>query len=139
MLIIKSSKVVHILDLKMSCSSLPLDWAMSAMQCKVSFLSDNVRIITFAMYLYARKEDKLRAMSSRPGQVGHLQARKAFCIYFVQHGHARSEEELHGMFSKFGPVARLVLPPSHALALVDFNEPQDARAAFKVRPHVIYY
>ncbi len=37
------------------------------------------------------------------------------------------------MFSRCGPVARLVLPPSHALALVEYNEPQDARAAFKVR------
>ena len=37
------------------------------------------------------------------------------------------------LFGRSGPVSRLVLPPSHALALIEYCEPQDARAAFKVR------
>jgi hypothetical protein len=43
-----------------------------------------------------------------------------------------SEEELVELFGRCGPIARLVLPPSHTLALVEFTEPQDARMAFKV-------
>eukprot|EP00967_Tisochrysis_lutea_P007301 scaffold8684_cov20-Tisochrysis_lutea.AAC.1 len=49
-----------------------------------------------------------------------------------------SEEELHAMFSRCGPLARLVLPPSHALALVEYNEPQDARSAFKALAYKKY-
>ncbi|GFH10734.1 uncharacterized protein HaLaN_06100 [Haematococcus lacustris] len=42
-----------------------------------------------------------------------------------------SEEEVRALFSRSGPLSRVVLPPSHTLALVEFCEPQDARAAFK--------
>lgn len=41
------------------------------------------------------------------------------------------EAELLDLFSRSGPVARLVLPPARALALVEFTEPQDARGAFR--------
>ena len=34
-------------------------------------------------------------------------------------------------FGKFGAVARLVLPPTRTLALVEFSEAADARRAFK--------
>lgn len=34
-------------------------------------------------------------------------------------------------FSKFGGVVRLVLPPSHTVALVELPTPQEARAAFR--------
>ncbi|KAL6761447.1 hypothetical protein V8C86DRAFT_3131565 [Haematococcus lacustris] len=42
-----------------------------------------------------------------------------------------TEEEVRALFSRSGPLSRVVLPPSHTLALVEFCEPQDARAAFK--------
>ncbi len=35
------------------------------------------------------------------------------------------------MFGKFGAIARLVLPPTCTLALVEFSEAADARRAFK--------
>ena len=41
------------------------------------------------------------------------------------------EDELAAMFGRCGPLARLVLPPARALAVVEFSEPQDARAAFR--------
>lgn len=52
-------------------------------------------------------------------------------LHHIQH--ARSEDALSALFERVGPVARLVLPPSRGLALVEFCEPQDARSAFKVR------
>jgi multiple RNA-binding domain-containing protein 1 len=41
------------------------------------------------------------------------------------------DSELTALFSAYGQVARMVLPPTKTLALVEFVEPQDARAAFK--------
>ncbi|GIL52539.1 hypothetical protein Vafri_8379 [Volvox africanus] len=41
------------------------------------------------------------------------------------------EDELAELFGRCGPLARLVLPPARALALVEFTEAQDARAAFR--------
>ncbi|BDA49748.1 Multiple RNA-binding domain-containing protein 1 [Coccomyxa sp. Obi] len=42
-----------------------------------------------------------------------------------------TETELGETFGKFGAIARLVLPPTRTLALVDFSEAADARRAFK--------
>jgi multiple RNA-binding domain-containing protein 1 len=41
-----------------------------------------------------------------------------------------SEEELAALFAAHGPLARLVLPPARALALVEFDAPGDARRAY---------
>ncbi|GLI68102.1 hypothetical protein VaNZ11_012428 [Volvox africanus] len=41
------------------------------------------------------------------------------------------EDELAELFGRCGLLARLVLPPARALALVEFTEAQDARAAFR--------
>ncbi len=35
------------------------------------------------------------------------------------------------LFGRFGDIARLVLPPTRVLALVEFLEPSDARSAFR--------
>ena len=40
-------------------------------------------------------------------------------------------EELRTLFGKFGGIARIVLPPSHTMALVEMNLVQEARAAFR--------
>ena len=40
------------------------------------------------------------------------------------------EDELSELFGKFGLLARIVLPPTHTLALIEFVEGQDARKAF---------
>ncbi|CAL8464375.1 g3910 [Coccomyxa elongata] len=42
-----------------------------------------------------------------------------------------TEAELQETFGKFGAIARLVLPPTRTLALVEFSEAADARRAFK--------
>lgn len=56
---------------------------------------------------------------------------KGSLICLLCHPPAYSEDELRELFGRSGPLARLVLPPSHALALVEYCEPQDARTAFK--------
>jgi multiple RNA-binding domain-containing protein 1 len=46
--------------------------------------------------------------------------------------YSSNEEELLSMFeTNGGPVARFILPPTHTLAVVEFEEPGDARKAFK--------
>lgn len=42
-----------------------------------------------------------------------------------------AEEDLSEMFGRVGGLARLVLPPTRTLALIEYLEPQDARAAFR--------
>ncbi|KAL6058709.1 Multiple RNA-binding domain-containing protein 1 [Balamuthia mandrillaris] len=42
-----------------------------------------------------------------------------------------SNDELHALFSKYGTLARIVLPPSKAIAVVEFLESSEARKAFK--------
>ncbi|GAX79039.1 hypothetical protein CEUSTIGMA_g6479.t1 [Chlamydomonas eustigma] len=49
-----------------------------------------------------------------------------------------TEEELEELFGRCGVVARLVLPPSHTLALIEYTEPQDARTAFKALAYKKY-
>lgn len=40
-------------------------------------------------------------------------------------------EELQELFSKFGTVSRYILPPSGLIALVEFENPGEAKNAFK--------
>ena len=44
--------------------------------------------------------------------------------------HDTNEIELESMFARFGSIDRFLIPPSKALALVDFVEPSEARQAF---------
>lgn len=41
------------------------------------------------------------------------------------------EEELADIFGKFGTLGRIVLPPARTIALVEFLEPNEAKAAFR--------
>ena len=45
--------------------------------------------------------------------------------------HELVEEELESMFNKFGTVTSFLIPQSRTVALIDFDQPADARAAFK--------
>ncbi|RKO84594.1 hypothetical protein BDK51DRAFT_15034, partial [Blyttiomyces helicus] len=45
--------------------------------------------------------------------------------------HKTEEEELQELFGKFGSLGRVVLPPARTIALVEFLEPNEAKAAFK--------
>ncbi|GLC70759.1 hypothetical protein PLESTF_001030300 [Pleodorina starrii] len=53
--------------------------------------------------------------------------------------YSADEDELAELFGRCGPIARLVLPPARALALVEFTEPQDARAAFRSLAYKKYH
>ncbi|GIM08321.1 hypothetical protein Vretimale_12361 [Volvox reticuliferus] len=53
--------------------------------------------------------------------------------------YSADEDELAELFGRCGPLARLVLPPARALALVEFTEPQDARAAFRSLAYKKYH
>jgi multiple RNA-binding domain-containing protein 1 len=41
------------------------------------------------------------------------------------------EEDITTLFEKFGELGRVVFPPSRTIALVEFTEPNEAKAAFK--------
>ncbi|RKP05986.1 hypothetical protein THASP1DRAFT_19051, partial [Thamnocephalis sphaerospora] len=45
--------------------------------------------------------------------------------------HGTTEEQLRGMFGKFGEIGRVIVPPAQTIAVVEFLEPTEARAAFK--------
>ncbi|XP_055939944.1 probable RNA-binding protein 19 [Argiope bruennichi] len=53
-------------------------------------------------------------------------------VIVVKHLPAKtSSEELNELFSKFGTLSRVILPPSGLIALVEFENPQEAKNAFK--------
>ena len=40
------------------------------------------------------------------------------------------EEELHEVFSKYGTVMRVLMPPYGSTAIIEFQEPSEAKRAF---------
>ena len=59
------------------------------------------------------------------------QARSSTTLLVKNLPHSVIPEELEDMFSKFGSISSFLVPPSKTLALVDFYEPTEARAAYK--------
>lgn len=58
--------------------------------------------------------------------------KRSDCVLIVKNlPYTLDEDELKSMFSSIGPVLRWVLPPSHALAIVEFSSSHDATNAFK--------
>ncbi|KAH3732884.1 sel1 repeat family protein [Pelomyxa schiedti] len=47
--------------------------------------------------------------------------------------------ELQSMFEKYGGISRVLVPPSKALAVVEYNAPTDARTAFKSLAYTRYH
>ncbi|KAG2501693.1 hypothetical protein HYH03_000195 [Edaphochlamys debaryana] len=66
-------------------------------------------------------------------------ARSATALLVKNLPFSADEEELAAMFGRCGPVARLVLPPAKAMAVVEFTEPQDARSAFRSLAYKKYH
>ncbi|KAF8792023.1 putative RNA-binding protein 19 like protein [Argiope bruennichi] len=59
-------------------------------------------------------------------------AERSKTVIVVKHLPAKtSSEELNELFSKFGTLSRVILPPSGLIALVEFENPQEAKNAFK--------
>lgn len=53
-------------------------------------------------------------------------------VIIVKHLPAKTtSEELNEMFSQHGTVSRIILPPSGLVALVEFQDPTEAKNAFK--------
>eukprot|EP00051_Salpingoeca_urceolata_P001961 m.45608 g.45608 ORF g.45608 m.45608 type:complete len:1034 (+) comp11795_c0_seq3:145-3246(+) len=42
-----------------------------------------------------------------------------------------TEQDIRTLFGKYGALGRVVLPPSHTMALIEFDEPSEARSAFR--------
>eukprot|EP00889_Picochlorum_renovo_P007719 jgi/Picre1/34749/NNA_002215.t1 len=58
--------------------------------------------------------------------------KRSDCVLIVKNlPYTLDEDELKAMFSNIGPILRWVLPPSHALAIVEFSSSHDASNAFK--------
>jgi len=58
-------------------------------------------------------------------------ARSSTCLLVKNLPYAVTAEELSDMFEAMGALARLVLPPTRTLALVEYLEAQDAKRAFR--------
>lgn len=59
------------------------------------------------------------------------EARSSTTLLVKNLPHSVVPEELEDMFSKFGSISAFLIPPSKTLAVVDFVEPSEARAAYK--------
>lgn len=71
------------------------------------------------------------AAASGKASASHAVHRSPVCLLVKNLPYTASQEDLTELFGASGPLARLVLPPTKTLALVEFSEPQDARRAFK--------
>lgn len=59
-------------------------------------------------------------------------AERSKTVIIVKHLPAKStSEELNELFSKYGSILRIVMPPSGLVALVEFQDPTEAKEAFK--------
>ncbi len=67
------------------------------------------------------------AAASGKASATHAVQRSPVCLLVKNLPYTASEEDLTELFGASGPLARLVLPPTKTLALVEFSEPQDAR------------
>ena len=73
--------------------------------------------------------DVLESAAAAGGKASHTHSvqRSPVCLLIKNLPFSASEEDLMELFGGSGPIARLVLPPTKTLALVEFTEPQDAR------------
>lgn len=71
----------------------------------------------------------LEGAAAASGKASATQAvqRSAVCLIVKNLPYSTSEEDLVELFGGSGQLARLVLPPTRTLALVEYTEPQDAR------------
>lgn len=71
----------------------------------------------------------LEGAAAASGKASSTQSvhRSPVCLIVKNLPYSTSEEDLVELFGGSGPLARLVLPPTRTLALVEYTEPQDAR------------
>ncbi|KAL3138544.1 hypothetical protein ABBQ32_006320 [Trebouxia sp. C0010 RCD-2024] len=71
----------------------------------------------------------LEGAAAASGKASSTQAlqRSPVCLIVKNLPYSTSEEDLFELFGGSGQLARLVLPPTRTLALVEYTEPQDAR------------
>lgn len=67
------------------------------------------------------------AAASGKAASSHTVQRNPVCLIVKNLPYSTSEEDLVELFGGSGQLARLVLPPTKTLALVEYTEPQDAR------------
>ena len=80
--------------------------------------------------------DVLEGAAAASGKASSNQTvqRSSVCLIVKNLPYSTSEEDLVELFGSSGQLARLVLPPTKTLALVEYTEPQDARRSAKL-PH----
>ena len=73
--------------------------------------------------------DVLEGAAAASGKASstHSVQRSPVCLIVKNLPYSTSEEDLVELFGGSGQLARLVLPPTKTLALVEYTEPQDAR------------
>ena len=78
--------------------------------------------------------DVLEGAAGASGKASSNQTvqRSSVCLIVKNLPYSTSEEDLVELFGGSGQLARLVLPPTKTLALVEYTEPQDARRSAKL-------
>ena len=74
------------------------------------------------------------AAASGKAASSHTVQRSPVCLIVKNLPYSTSEEDLVELFGGSGQLARLVLPPTKTLALVEYTEPQDARRSAPALP-----
>ena len=67
------------------------------------------------------------AAASGKASATHAVQRSPVCLLVKNLPYSATEQDLMELFGGSGPLAKLVLPSTRTLALVEFVEPQDAR------------
>lgn len=94
-----------------------------------------VRLALGETHIIGETKDCLRAEGVDLDQLGrHLEEKveRSDVVLLVKNlPFETSLSDLRSLFAKYGPLGRIVLPPSRAMALVEYLQPNDAKRAFR--------
>lgn len=109
-----------------------LDATESAGELAVRLAVGEVQVVTENREYLLQHGVNLQALESATAKSSRGADQRSSTTLLIKNlPHDSNEEELSGMFACFGAISQFVMPPSRAVAIIDFAEPTEARAAFK--------
>jgi len=109
-----------------------LDAAESAGELAVRLAVGEVQVVTENREYLLQHGVNLEALESATAKNSRGASQRSSTTLLIKNlPHDSNEEELAGMFARFGVISQFVMPPSRAVAIIDFAEPTEARQAFK--------
>ena len=98
-------------------------------RCCTNLLAGQTVWLSWSLSCSGVSLEVLEAAAAASGKASHTHSvqRSPVCLIVKNLPYSASEEDLAELFGGSGQLARLVLPPTRTLALVEFTEPQDAR------------